>query len=117
MIRNKKYPEILRKHNLKLTQDRFIDFRKTMKEIVDIKNGLREPDNIDLNHQGNPYMQNPVPGDGDASHRSGGAAQNNKSSGYALESQGSSDALRVKAKLNPLNLSNQPQVSARTSKK
>lgn len=50
MIRNKKYPEILRKHNLKLTQDRFIDFRKTMKEIVDIKNGLREPDNIDLNH-------------------------------------------------------------------
>lgn len=49
-------------------------------------------------------MQNPVQGDGDLSHRSGGAAQNNKSSNYALESQGSLDTLRVKAKLNPLNI-------------
>lgn len=87
-----------------------------MKEIVDIKNGLREPDNIDMQNL-NPYsMQTPGQNDGDVSHRSSGATVNNKSN-YALEKQGSLDTLRVKAKLNPLNIQNQPQVSGLTIRK
>lgn len=35
--RNKKYPDILIKNNLKVTKDRlFNDFRTTLKEIVDV---------------------------------------------------------------------------------
>jgi len=31
---------------MRATKDRIIDFRKTMKEIVDISNGDQEPDRI-----------------------------------------------------------------------
>tara|TARA_B110000285_G_scaffold196091_1_gene226829 strand:+ start:163 stop:405 length:243 start_codon:yes stop_codon:yes gene_type:complete len=38
--RNKHYPDILRKNNLKVTKERLLnDFRDTMKEIVNVKNG------------------------------------------------------------------------------
>jgi len=43
-VKNQKYKDILKKHNLKLTLDRVQDFRMTLKEIVDIKNGKRNPD-------------------------------------------------------------------------
>lgn len=37
---NKNYPDILRKNNLKVTKERLMnDFRDTMKEIVNVKNG------------------------------------------------------------------------------
>ena len=35
---NIKYPDILKKNQLKMTNDRLTDFRKTMKEIIDKKN-------------------------------------------------------------------------------
>lgn len=44
LIRNKKYPEIISKHNLRLTQERLENFRGTMKEIIDIKNGKKMED-------------------------------------------------------------------------
>jgi hypothetical protein len=34
-----KIPQIIRKHRLKLTNERLTDFRQTMKDIVDLKNG------------------------------------------------------------------------------
>lgn len=42
---NKKYPGILIKHNMKLTKDRLLnDFRDTMREIIDVKNGRTRAD-------------------------------------------------------------------------
>mgnify|MGYP004535232097 CR=1 FL=1 len=39
-ITNKNYPDILRKNNMKVTKDRLLnDFRETMREIVNVKNG------------------------------------------------------------------------------
>lgn len=41
---NQKIPQIIKKHKLKLTKERLTDFRKTMKDIVDLKNGKRIDD-------------------------------------------------------------------------
>lgn len=38
---NVKIPQIIKKHRLKLTKDRITDFRQTMKDIVDLKNGKK----------------------------------------------------------------------------
>lgn len=43
-IKNQKYPKIFEKYNLRITQDRLEDFRSTMREIIEIKNGEKEPD-------------------------------------------------------------------------
>ena len=44
---NRNYPGILIKNNMKLTKDRlFNDFRETMREIVDVKNGKTQADGI-----------------------------------------------------------------------
>lgn len=50
----------MQKHNIKLTNDRITDFRVTMQEIVDLKNGIIPFDYIDedfLNHA-QPTLQN-----------------------------------------------------------
>ena len=47
-VRNNKYTEILKKHHMKVTRDRVEDFRRTMFEIVDIKNGRKQPDEDDF---------------------------------------------------------------------
>jgi hypothetical protein len=36
---NMQYSSIIKKHNLKMTDDRLLDFRSTLKEIVELKNG------------------------------------------------------------------------------
>lgn len=43
--RNLKFPSIIKKYNIKMTKDRLEDWRKTMKIIVDCKNGIY-PDDI-----------------------------------------------------------------------
>ena len=44
MVTNKNYPSIIKKHKLRITRDRLGDFRNTMKQIVDLKNGKMMPD-------------------------------------------------------------------------
>lgn len=45
--RNKHYPEILKKNNMKVTKERLLnDFRDTMKEIINVKNGRQRPDGL-----------------------------------------------------------------------
>jgi len=39
--RNPSYPKIIEKYNMKMTEMRLIDWRKTMLAIVDIKNGIK----------------------------------------------------------------------------
>ena len=34
------YSSVIKKHHLKMTDDRMIDFRGTLQEIVDMKNGV-----------------------------------------------------------------------------
>jgi len=34
------YSQIIRKHNLKLSKNRIEDFRSTLKEIINVKNGI-----------------------------------------------------------------------------
>ena len=47
---NKNYPEILRKNNMKVTQERLLnDFRETMREIVNVKNGRQKADGLKSN--------------------------------------------------------------------
>ena len=42
---NKNYPDILRKNNMKVTKERLLnDFRDTMREIVNVKNGRQKAD-------------------------------------------------------------------------
>ena len=41
-----KYKSIIGKHNLKVTNERIMDFKTTLKEIVDAKNGKIPPDSI-----------------------------------------------------------------------
>jgi len=44
---NKNYPDILRKNNMKVTQERLLnDFRETMREIVNVKNGRQKADGM-----------------------------------------------------------------------
>ena len=38
--KNLKFPTIIQKHNIKMTTDRLEDWRKTMRIIVDCKNGI-----------------------------------------------------------------------------
>ena len=42
--KNVSYPTIIMKHKLKMTQERLYDFRKTMHEIVGVKNGILPSD-------------------------------------------------------------------------
>jgi|TARA_B110000285_G_C15039105_1_gene570879 hypothetical protein len=45
--RLKKYPDILIRNNMRVTKDRvYNDFRNTLKEIIDVKNGLTKPDGL-----------------------------------------------------------------------
>lgn len=42
-----KYPDILIRNNMRVTKDRlYNDFRHTLKEIVDVKNGLCKADGL-----------------------------------------------------------------------
>ena len=42
-----KYPDILIRNNMRVTKDRlYNDFRQTLKEIVDVKNGLCKADGL-----------------------------------------------------------------------
>ena len=38
-IKNKKYPEVIQKNNLMVTNERLINYRQTLREIIEIKNG------------------------------------------------------------------------------
>ena len=42
--KNLKFPTIIQKHNIKMTTDRLEDWRKTMRIIVDCKNGIYPQD-------------------------------------------------------------------------
>ena len=44
VTKNVRYPTIIRKHNLKMTMDRLNDFRSTMQEIINVKNGILPKD-------------------------------------------------------------------------
>ena len=43
------FPKIIQKYNLKMTEDRVQNFRKTMQEIVGVQNGIIPEDSRDLN--------------------------------------------------------------------
>jgi hypothetical protein len=43
------FPKIIKKYNLKMTEDRVQNFRKTLTEIVGVQNGIIPEDSKDLN--------------------------------------------------------------------
>lgn len=59
-------PPIFEKYNLRITQNRVEDFRSTMREIIEIKNGDREGDgrgtiNSELSLAATPRNTTPTP--------------------------------------------------------
>lgn len=48
------YPKILERHSIKMTEERFSDWRNTMKIIVDMKNGKMPEDAFEHRHP--PYL-------------------------------------------------------------
>ena len=46
LTKNEFYVDVIAQHNLRLTRDRVDDFRKTMREIIDVSKGISEPRDI-----------------------------------------------------------------------
>lgn len=58
--KNLKFPVIIKKYNLKLTKDRLDDWRRTMKIIVDCKNGVYPQDKYEDRIPMYRCIQNPI---------------------------------------------------------